>query len=204
MGKKTNLSEQEIAALAAGIPLENLTNATPAETSNDTTAEVENTDIDASSEQDVPVVPAPTAEVEAATPENKTSADSVVALLKSQLAEANQNLLNASIELNDLKKANASLNALVTPMRGIVEKSIGNMQIALGGSATPLDARDTASLLAEHDTLRKSFENKFKAGGVAATSSVQTVTENVTQLAKADSLFKARLNATITTKSKGA
>ena len=158
------MTEAQIAAIAAGAPVT-------------ATATAETPVVEATAQDQVdPAASAPT-EAQAATgtteaPATQAVADtSGIALLQAQLKDKDEALLQANIQLNDLKNQLAAAN--VDALRQIVAAANDNMRIALGGSA--LGAVGTpAELVAAHNELKGQFVNKFKAGGVsAATSQVE-------------------------------
>lgn len=152
------MTEAQIAAIAAGAPVT-------------ATATAETPVVEATAQDQVdPAASAPT-EAQAATgtteaPATQAVADtSGIALLQAQLKDKDEALLQANIQLNDLKNQLAAAN--VDALRQIVAAANDNMRIALGGSA--LGAVGTpAELVAAHNELKGQFVNKFKAGGVSA------------------------------------
>lgn len=98
------------------------------------------------------------------------SKDAVVTYLQSQLAAAQAQITDLTIQARDAKAAGDSLATSVTAMRAITVASIGRMRIALGHPAGSAESMSDSELLTAHDTLRSQFQEKFKAGGVAAVS----------------------------------
>lgn len=137
---------------------------------------------------ETPAVPAaPTEQVAA------TANPDVVALLQGQLATAQAQVLALSVEGQALKTANAALEAQGEKLRPAVRAAVGNLRIALGGSATGVEALNDDGLMAEHANLSAQFASKFPAGGVAAVSS--TASAEKAGLGD-DPIRKARLLAT--------
>ena len=113
----------------------------------------------------------PAASTEAAEPSEPTappahpeaSAD-VVGLLKAQLKEKDDALLESKMAL---KAAEADLTSLST-LKGIVASTINHMTVALGGAKDETLATKDASFLAtlHESTLGKTVES-FRTGGIA-------------------------------------
>lgn len=168
MGKKS-LTEQDIAALAAGASLEAgavSEDERQAEAGAETQAEAEG-EARASAAGEGAEVEAGAPEVAAGVQEVAKS-DEAVRLLKEQLKAAQDELLDAKIEQRKATEKLAELEQVVAPMAQIVGKAINNMQVALGGTALDLTAMAPAALVAEHGRMVEQFQSKFKAGGVAA------------------------------------
>jgi signal peptide peptidase SppA len=117
----------------------------------------------------------------------------VVALLQEQLATAQAQVLALSVETQTLKTANAALEAQGEKLRPAVRAAVSNLRVALGGSATGIEALNDDGLMAEHANLSAQFTSKFPAGGVAAVSSTASA-EKASEAE--DFLRKARLAAT--------
>jgi signal peptide peptidase SppA len=136
----------------------------------------------------------PTEPVAASTPTPvpapaQTPDTSTLALLQSQLADSGKALLDARVELAQLKASLESAQATASAFADIVAASANNMSVALGGTPLSLGTAPHDYLLAEHKRLSAAFSSKFKAGGVAA--------PDVTEAAepKIDPLHFARMNA---------
>lgn len=144
--------------------------------------------------QATPVVETP-AVPEAATEQAQAQAVSqdVVALLQGQLATAQAQVLSLSIEAQNLKSANATLEAQSEKLRPAVRAAVSNLRVAMGGSATGVEAMNDEGLMAEHANLSAQFTSKFPAGGVAAISSTASAEKASDEQ---DFLRKARLAAT--------
>lgn len=162
--KKTALTEQAIAALAAGAVLNAVEGST--------LEAVDPVVVAALAAEAVNVVTASgdmtPAAIAAGAVENKPN--ELLAYVQGQLAESQAAVLNLSMELRDAKAAGEGMKGTHAAMRTIVGASVNQLKIALGGSAGDLALTD-AQLLADHAGLRTQFESKFKAGGVAAVSS---------------------------------
>lgn len=182
MKRKKALTEQDLAALAAGAALE----ATVSET--EVEAEVEDTAVEAAAvegaqaEADAPEGADPVAEV--------AKNDNALGLLKEQLKAAQDDLLEAKIDARKAGEKLAEIEATVNPLAAIVAKAINNMQVALGGSALDLSGLAPAALLAEHGKMVEQFQSKFKVGGVAAVDAAQEVKKS-----HVDATHLARVNA---------
>ena len=175
MGMKVRkaLSEQDIAALAAGATLEadqaleigtpdqEDQQAAPAEASVETPA-VEDEGTGVGSEANNAAT-----EVDASAGTLKFMAE--------QLRSAQDDLVAARVELSKAKDKVAELAAVVEPLKDIAAKAINNMRVALKGSPMDMSASSPAQILAEHAALTTSFTSKYKVGGVAATVSEEQV-----------------------------
>jgi signal peptide peptidase SppA len=171
MGMKVRkaLSEQDIAALAAGATLE----ASQAP------------ETDAQSEVEVAAQVAQVEGAEGATgaeasnesvsqeAEKATEVDASAGALKfvaEQLKAAQDDLVASKIEASKLKDKLEMLEAVVEPLKDIAAKAVNNMRVALGGSLIDMSASSPAQILAEHVSVSASFASKFKVGGVSATN----------------------------------
>jgi signal peptide peptidase SppA len=170
MGMKVRkaLSEQDIAALAAGATLEadqaleigtpdqEDQQAAPAEASVETPA-VEDEGTGVGSEANNAAT-----EVDASAGALKFVAE--------QLKAAQDDLVASKIEASKLKDKLEMLEAVVEPLKDIAAKAVNNMRVALGGSLIDMSASSPAQILAEHVSVSASFASKFKVGGVSATN----------------------------------
>lgn len=181
--KKTALTEQAIAALAAGAGM--VADAVVAEAQELVAAQEATADLAAVAVQgnaDAGAV------VVAAKP------DALLAYVQSQLAESQAAVLNLSMELRDAKAAAEGVRGSHAAMRAIAGLSVNQLKIALGGSAVAVEALSDTQLLADHAALRTQFESKFKAGGVAAVSSAGSADKEGD--VAADPAYQARIKAT--------
>lgn len=119
--------------------------------------------------------------------------DAVVTLLQSQLATAQAQVVSLSVDLQTAKAAAQQGSKQADAMRPIVRAAVGNLRIALGGTATGVEALSDDTLLAAHADLAAQFNSKFKAGGVAAVSSIA---DKGGQTDAVDPVRMARLAAT--------
>lgn len=191
MTHKIALTEQSIAALAAGAPAAK----SPEEIAADAAAATAAIAAAASTAALEGAVEGAALASAAAIASNP---DATVALLQSQLATKDEALIDAKVALKSAQAAITELQAAQAPLMSIAGKSIANMQIALGAAAVSIEGRSATEVVAEHDRLRATFETQFKAGGVAATDATKEVVRAV-----ADSNHLARIAATLP-KSKGA
>jgi capsid assembly protease len=167
---KTALTEQQIAAMAEGAGLGN-----QAETAQTNTQEGDGVAATADVNPENPDGDvAAGASTDTGAAKGAAEADKpneVVALLQGQLASAQAQVIDLTVQLRDAKAASEAMSGTHAAMRAIAEASVDRLKIALGGSAGAAAAMNDEALLAEHATLRTQFENKFKAGGLAAVSS---------------------------------
>ena len=174
MKMKQAMTEQELAALAAGISVEA---ATDAEGSAEVVAKVEES------------VDAETVDVSAETASHESA---LVTYLQGEVKAKNESLLEAQIKVRDIETKLAGVEATHNGLLEIVKHSVGNMQIALGGSALDLSAMDAVAVLNEHKRISADFKNKFKAGGVAAVDTIEPVKNEQVAV---NALTHARLTA---------
>jgi len=107
-----------------------------------------------------PAAPAADAAAPVATP-------SAVQMLQAQLEAANARVVDLSVELRAAKSDLEATKAANKGLSEIAQASVDRMKVALGMQPGAASANE-AALLAEHTTLRSTFEAKFKSGGVAA------------------------------------
>lgn len=138
----------------------------------------------------VPAVPAAAPEAAAPAP----NAD-VVALLQTQLATAQAQVLQLSVDMASVKTAKDAAEASAEKLRPAVRAAVGVLRVALGGAAAGVEALTDDNLMAEHANLSVQFNAKFPAGGVAAVSS-SAVAGSADSDATSDPLRAARLAAT--------
>lgn len=152
-------TEAQLAALAAGTPMEEvlkMTAATPPVT--DPVAPVAPVAADPAP---ITADPAPVAPVASAPVD-------VVTFLQGELTKAQGNLVQA---LADKQVLEGQLNEARSAQDGllaIARTSVRNMAVALGGTASSADTLGPTEILAEHARLGGVFKDKFKVGGVAA------------------------------------
>ena len=125
-----------------------------------------------------------------------TADTGVVAMLQAQLKEANASLMQANLDAFALKSQYDAMKASHDGLVLIAKKSVGNMRVALGGSAVDLSAMSAEFVLAEHQSLSAQFASTFKVGGVAA---VDAATKTPTK-PSVDPRHMARVNAALGTK----
>lgn len=155
-----NLTAQQLALLASGTPVASLG------LSAEDQAELE-TAMKAKAEADAKATAEAKLAAALAAGGAADSDDKVVAFLRTELKDANMELAKANASLVE---ANAKLAASKTELTGLLQiarASIGNMQVAMGGSNTA-DALTDASVLAEHTKLSEAFTKRFPVGKVSA------------------------------------
>lgn len=191
---KKVLTAQDIAAMAAGGFVATAgapeTPAAPAVTEPATTEAA--APADAAAAAAAPAAPAAAA---AAAPSVVTPPADVVSYLQGQVATKDAALLAANVENTNLKAKVTDFEASLGGLVAIAAKSINNMRVALGGSASDLSALTPTQVLAQHEAATKEFETKFVAGGVAAVDAAQA-SKGPTEGA-VDALQEARLNAVL-------
>jgi capsid assembly protease len=127
--------------------------------------------------------------------EQKPAEPSALQVVQTQLAESQAKVLDLSVELRDAKVSNESMKATHASMRAIAVASVERLKVALGQTPGGSEALADEALLAQHDSLRKVFEEKFKAGGVAAVTPADA-SESQGTVAAVDPARKARIAAT--------
>lgn len=105
-----------------------------------------------------------------ATAQASDKPNELVAYLQGQLAQAQAQVVDLSVQIQNLKADNEKAAGVMAAFRAIAAASVDRLKVALGGTPCA-DTLSNDALLAEHASLRASFESKFKAGGVAAVSS---------------------------------
>lgn len=170
MGMKVRkaLSEQDIAALAAGATLEaDQAPETGAQAETDVAAQVEDAEVSAQVETSDEASAEGTGVGQAAEVDASAGALKFVA---EQLKAAQDDLVASKIEASKLKDKLEAMQAVVEPLKDIAAKAVNNMRVALGGSLIDMSASSPAQILAEHVSVSASFASKFKVGGVSATN----------------------------------
>lgn len=191
MGKKA-LTEVEIAAMAEGIQSAEVTATDEALAAALTEVQPETTDAAAALAATEQAAAAAT-EV---TTQPEAKSDSVVDYLQGQVKGKDAELLAANIELNSVKAQLADMQAGHQGLIEIAGKSLSNMLVALGGSATDHAGMGATQVLAEHTRVSGLFASKFKSGGVAAVMADTSAKNGLV----VDALTHARLNAVRTNK----
>jgi signal peptide peptidase SppA len=177
---KKALTEKDLAALASGMPVDQVAEA-PVED------EPKADDAVQAPEAGVEV----DAKVEQSVQEDATSA-ATIKLLAEQLKGAQDDLLNAKVEMSRMQDKINEMNAVVGPLKDIAARAINNMRVALGGSVIDMSAAQPAQVLADHVSVSESFASKFKVGGVASTDANLEAKKDER---KVDALTQARLKA---------
>ncbi len=158
-GKAMNLTPEQLAAIAAGTPLQafGLNTDGTAMSAEEITAYTDKVAADAAA--------ATAAAAAAAAPAITQPADAdkgVVALLQEQLASANAKVVALSVAADKHTAMAASFDGLLT----IARKATANMLIPMGGTSAAVDGMDAAAIVAEHARVQPLFLEKFKAGQV--------------------------------------
>lgn len=187
--KKKALTEQDIAAIAAGMPVV----LAEVEAPNGDGVVVEPV-VEAVVEPVIEAVIAPV--VEAVVEGSVVSAQddritATVQLLNEQLQAKDAALLEAKVQIVQLTEKLAEAQATHEPLMAIATKSLDNMRVALNGTALGAGTMNAAQLVAEHASLAETFKSKFQAGGVTAVAG-SAANDPKTQI---DPRHKARVNA---------
>lgn len=173
-----NLTEQEIAALAAGADLGvKPGEQTVAEAAEAARIAAEKVVADKAAADkavadkavaDKAVADKTAADLAAAAAADKESGAGVVKFLQSQVKEKDEQIVNLRLELKGAQDKLAAIEVTHNACVEIVRATSDNMRVALGGSkgAAPKGA---VEVLADHANLQVEFQKKFKVGGVAST-----------------------------------
>ena len=157
---KQALTEQQIAALAAGAAIQ-AAGEVPAITDAAPEANAE------SAAPDAPAADAAAEVTESKNEKNEAQA-SIVSYLQGQVAEKDEKLLSLNLELAGANEKLKSMNATYEGLLAIARSAATNLKIALGAKGVDLSAMSAEVLLAEYKADSESFSKVFKAGGVAA------------------------------------
>lgn len=145
-------------------------------------AEVEKTEVQAAAEQVVQAaVAAPAAD------------NAVVAMLQSQLKDAQASLMQANVEHSKLKDQYDAMAAAQAGLLAIAAQSVNTMRVAMKMPAIDAAMASAAALLAEHQSLSTQFATQFPVGGVAAVATEPE--DKKAKPATLDAMSQARLNA---------
>ena len=159
-GTQMHLTPEQLAAIAAGASVEQVTGKAEAPTETPAVVDTE----------------AKVAESDTATTEDKPEdkADSeVVTFLKTELAAAQVESANAKAQAQTLASEVTALKADLTAVTAVVQASVQSMHVALGKKldTTKMSATE---LVAEHNNAKTAMVENFKTGGVArSTASTQ-------------------------------
>ena len=166
-GTQMHLTPEQLAAIAAGASVEQVTGKAEAPTETPAVVDTE----------------AKVTESDTATTEGKTEdgADSeVVTFLKTELAAAQVESANAKAQAQTLASEVTALKADLTAVTAVVQASVQSMHVALGKKldTTKMSATE---LVAEHNSAKTAMVENFKTGGVAR-STASTQQANVAPL----------------------
>ena len=159
-GTQMHLTPEQLAAIAAGASVEQVTGKAEAPTETPAVVDTE----------------AKVTESDTATTEDKPEdgADSeVVTFLKTELAAAQVESANAKAQAQTLASEVTALKADLTAVTAVVQGSVQSMHVALGKKldTTKMSATE---LVAEHKSAKTAMVENFKTGGVArSTASTQ-------------------------------
>ena len=164
MGKKA-LTENDIAALAAGVPLEAEADPVVDDNAADPAAAAEGEAVSTEA----------AAQVTENENEKHEPQASVVSFLQAQVKEKDAEILNLNIELKGTKDKVASMEATHTGLTDVVRKAVAGMKVRMGASNVDLSALSAQELLADYAATSESFLKTFKVGGVAAVDAAESV-----------------------------
>ena len=187
MKKKATLSEQQIAAVASGATVEAVLHAAQE------AAEAALAAAGGEPEQEPDPVEEQPSQEETPAPEASIEKPDLVAYLKADLAAKDNALIEAKVELSQLKASIADIKSCHDGLLAIARDSVGKMKVALGGSAEACLTMSATEVLAAHGETAVVFKNKFKVGGVAATA--PTADEEAPAKAVVHPMFAALVQA---------
>jgi len=192
--KKKAFTEQDIAAIAAGVQMAASVDVAEPETEAAEVATETVVDVEGSADAGVEKAAETTEQVAEGTTGTEVVAktDDGLRILREQLAAAQDALIDAKVDARQMSAKLAELEAVLAPMSQVVGKAINNMQVALGGSALSFDGMAPSALVAEHARVSEQFVKSFKVGGVAAVSSDKAQPKADFKM---DSGLAARINA---------
>lgn len=164
-GTKMHLNTEQLAAIAAGASVEQVTGQAEVITAEDKPVEPTVTDTAAT-----PAEPVETTAVEEVTA--KTDSE-VVTFLKTELATAQADATASKTKCENLTGQVATMQVELSALVGVVQASVKNLHTSVGkqDDVTKLSAIE---LVAAHDAAKAAVMDKFKPGGVArSTASTQ-------------------------------
>lgn len=138
-------------------------------------------------------------EAAADAPKEAATFAEALTLLNASLSERDATIVDLRVQLAQTEKALADAKALAAPMVAVVEQSLSNMRVALGGVAVVAGSLNEAQLVAAHAETVTQYAAKFPVGGVAA---AQPGTEAHAKSKSLSGLEAARLGAVLNPKSK--
>jgi hypothetical protein len=157
--KDMDLTEAQLAALASGVPMEDVLKMT----AEAPVAPVATPEIPEPVAAETPPVAAPVA-----------AAPDVVTFLQGELTKVQASLVQALADKQVLEARATEASASQDGLLSIARASLRSMTVALGGQASAADTLGPTELLAEHARLSAVFKDKFKVGGVAAVTPENT------------------------------
>ena len=158
-GTRMILTPEQLAAIAAGASVEEVTGTAATHKPEDQAADDAAAQAEAQAAADAAATTKDDAEVEA---------------LKAQLAEAQATVETATAETQALAAKLEAAEANLAAVMPVLQASVKNLHIALG-KKVDTSAMSVSELVAEHDTAKAAVVDKFKVGGVArSTASTET------------------------------
>lgn len=181
------LTDQQIAALAAGAPANPAASATDPAAGNGSadpagaasagaqvTENQSGNDSKPGEQQAAAGTPTGSAAGTPTAPAAPAQADAGVAALVAQIGQISGELAKAKVDLEAAQAKADGLEKTVNALTGIAAASLSNMKVALGSPRIDLSGMSAETLVAEHAATATVFAEKFKAGGVAAISATDT------------------------------
>lgn len=169
-GTTMHLTPEQLAAIAAGASVEEVTGKAVTISAEDKAA-ADKAAAEAAAKAEEEAAAAASANTK---PSDTKSDSEVVAFLKTELAAAQVESASAKAQAQALASQVSALDADLKAAMSVVLASVQSMHIALG-KQTDLSKLGTTELLAEHASAKTAMLENFKSGGVARnTASTQT------------------------------
>lgn len=179
MKLKAQLTEAQLAALAAGATLESLgvsAEIVDADADKDAAdkaaakAEADKVAAEAAAQAEADAKAAADALAASAATAELVTPPTAVEVLTSQLAAANDALVASKVETATLKAQVETHKVTHDGLLAIARSAVGRMSVALGGNSEISANLDAVTVVAEYARITEVFNTKFKVGGVAATA----------------------------------
>lgn len=166
-GTTMHLTPEQLAAIAAGASVEEVTGKAGTVTADDKPADDKTTA--------APAADAAAATTETGNEDTKTDSE-VVAFLKTELASAQVESAAAKAQAQELAGKVTALEADLKSATAVVQASVQSMHVALG-KKVDVSKLSISELLTEHASAKTAMIENFKSGGVAR-NTASTQTEN--------------------------
>ena len=162
----------------------------------DTKTEIQMATHNTLTDQEIEALKADKSEPEAASaaPQESATFAEAFTLLNASLSERDATIVALRVQLAQAQKSLDDMKAVTEPMVAIVEKSLSNMRIALGGVEVLAGSMSAPQLVAAHGETMAQYATKFPVGGVAAVQAGDTQKHKANAMS---ALEAARLGAVL-------